>query len=473
MKTLYAPTALLDRSLFDDDPSEGFRWADQVEIDIDDDGNIDAIRPDIKQEDFHQDSIHVGGALLPGMANLHSHAHQRAMAGLAERAGDSDDSFWTWRNTMYQFLESIEPHHLHAIARQLYVEMLKAGYTRVAEFQYLHHDHKGRPYANIAEMSLQTLDAARSVGLGMTNLPVHYQFGGFAGQPIAAQQRRFANDPKRILDIVDELERASGADPNVVTGIAAHSLRAVTRETFTEVLSTLDSDRMRPVHIHIAEQVKEVEDCVAWSGQRPVAYLLDHFDVNHRWDLIHATHMDQGETQSLANSGAVAGLCPTTEGNLGDGFFNGTDYLNAGGALGIGSDSHISVSPTEELRWLEYGQRLVHRSRNQLSGGFNRSTGRNLFDLTVSGGAKACGHTSGAIAPGRRADFIVLDGDHPLLCERSGDELIDSWIFSGNTPCVKSVYVGGEEVIRDGHHVKEESTAATFRSTLAELRALQ
>ncbi|MDH3279595.1 MAG: formimidoylglutamate deiminase, partial [Gammaproteobacteria bacterium] len=418
-------------------------WSSDVAVEINDNGDIAAVHP------ASSDGEPRPGCLLPGIANLHSHAHQRAMAGLAERAGASDDSFWTWRETMYRFLDTIEPEHLEAIAAQLYVEMLKAGYTRVAEFQYLHHQSNGQQYDELAEMSLRTLAAANAVGLGITNLPVHYQFGGFGGQPISDQQRRFTNDPQHFLQIVDSLMSAGADNPNVTTGIAAHSLRAVTKATFTEVLDEMSRGDLGPVHIHIAEQTKEVEDCVAWSSVRPVEYLYNHFAVNEHWCLIHATHMTEAETTQVANSRAVVGLCPTTEGNLGDGFFNAVEYMDQNGRFGIGSDSHISISPCEELRWYEYGQRLLHRRRNRLSGGYSRSTGRNLFECAVAGGAQACGHLSGKIEAGYRADFLVLDLDHPLLCERNGDEIIDSWLFSGNQNTVRDVYVGGKQVIRE------------------------
>ena len=437
-------------------------WADNVRISIDAAGTISAVETDLPGANH--------GCLLPGMANLHSHAHQRAMAGLAERAGNSDDSFWTWRKIMYQFLQSIQPEHLHAIASQLYVEMLKSGYTRVAEFQYLHHQSNGQHYANPAEMSLQTLQAAQDIGLGITNLPVHYQFGGFGEQPLGQQQQRFANDPELFLRIIDELKGASANDGNVITGMATHSLRAVGKQGFSEVLLSLQEDETLPIHIHIAEQIKEVEDCIAWSGCRPVEYLLSNFDVDKHWCLIHATHLTEGETHAAANSGAVVGICPSTEGNLGDGFFNAVEYLKYNGVFGIGSDSHISVSPTEELRWLEYGQRLVHQSRNVLAGGYGQSTGRTLFDKAAAGGAQACGHNSGEVAVGKRADFVVLDTDHPLLYERSGDELLDSWIFSGNSNVVRDVYVGGQHVIQNGHHAREAVIADRFKSTLKTLR---
>ena len=437
-------------------------WADNVRISIDAMGTISDIETDVTGA--------IQGCLLPGMANLHSHAHQRAMAGLAERAGNTDDSFWTWRKIMYQFLQTIAPAHLHAIASQLYVEMLKSGYTRVAEFQYLHHQPNGHYYANPAEMSLQTLQAARDTGLGITNLPVHYQFGGFGELPLSQQQQRFANDPELFLSIVDELKKASVNDGNVVTGIAAHSLRAVGKQGFSTALESLKKEGTLPIHIHIAEQIKEVDDCLIWSDLRPIEYLLTNFDVDKNWCLIHATHMTEGETHAVAKSGAVVGICPATEGNLGDGFFNAVEYLKHNGAFGIGSDSHISVSPTEELRWLEYGQRLVHRSRNVLAGGYGQSTGRTLFNKAAAGGAQACGHNSGEVAVGKRADFVVLDTDHPLLSERSGDELLDSWIFSGNSNLVRDVYVGGQHVIQNGHHALEAVIADRFKSILKTLR---
>lgn len=437
-------------------------WADNVRVSIDTNGTVSNIETDI----FGAKK----GCLLPGMSNLHSHAHQRAMAGLAERAGSTDDSFWTWRKIMYKFLQTIQPEHLHAIASQLYVEMLKAGYTHVGEFQYLHHQPNGQQYENPAEMSLQTLQAATETGLGITNLPVHYQFGGFGERPLSEQQIRFANDPDLFLRIVENLQKTSIGNENIVTGIAAHSLRAISKDSLSTILSSLHKDNTLPVHIHISEQTKEVDDCIAWSGLRPVDYLMKNFDVNKHWCLIHATHMTKSETLAVAKSGAVVGICPATEGNLGDGFFNAVEYLKANGQFGIGSDSHISISPTEELRWLEYGQRLLHRSRNILSGGYERSTGHTLFTKSASGGAQACGHNSGDIAVGKRADFIVLDTEHPLLCERNRDELLDSWIFSGNNNTVRDVYVGGKHIIKDGQHSKQSEIAERFRSTLKILR---
>ena len=447
-------------------------WANDVAVTVDAQGNITDLEQGISNA--------ANGCLIPGLANLHSHAHQRAMAGLAERAGSSEDSFWTWRKTMYQFLDAMQPHHLHAIASQLYLEMLSAGYTRVAEFQYLHHQANGQHYDNIAEMSLQTLNAAQELGLGITSLPVHYQFAGFGEQAVSEQQRRFYNDPNSFLRIVENLNGAIAADPNNNPnnkpknnlGVAGHSLRATSRGSFRHVLDGLGLPNA-PIHMHVAEQLKEIDDCVAWSGSRPVDYCLDNFSVDANWCLIHATHMTASETQRLANSGAVAGLCPTTEANLGDGFFNATEYLNAGGKFGIGSDSHISTSPVEELRWLEYGQRLQHKTRNQLAGGSGQSTGRNLFERAATGGAQACGHAAGAIEVGKRADFVVLDSEHPLLVGRSGDELLDSWVFSGNSNSVTDVYVGGQHVIQNGAHAKQDLINKRFRETMRELQSVR
>ncbi|MEE8499088.1 MAG: formimidoylglutamate deiminase, partial [Kiloniellales bacterium] len=325
---------------------------------------------------------HAAGVVLPGMPNLHSHAFQRAMAGLAERAGPKDDSFWTWREVMYGFVRQLSPDQVEAIAAQLYVEMLKAGYTAVGEFHYLHHDPDGRPYADPAEMSRRVIAAAKASGIGITQLPVLYGFADFGGQPAHAGQRRFLNHPERFLRLVEILIGDTRDDPQVAIGIAPHSLRAVTHETLVAALEGLDAlDARAPIHIHIAEQRGEVRDCIEWSGLRPVEWLLENAAPDPRWCLVHATHVTEEEARRLAASGAVVGLCPTTEANLGDGVFPAPAYLAAGGAFGIGSDSHVSVSPIEELRWLEYGQRLSLGRRNLLAGDAEpRSVGAFLFE---------------------------------------------------------------------------------------------
>jgi len=401
------------------------------------------------------------------MPNVHSHAHQRAMAGLGERAGDGEDSFWTWRQVMYHYLERIQPEQLQYIAAQLYVEMLKAGYGSVGEFQYLHHDLDGQAYGNRAEMSLQCLEAARRTGIGFTALPVLYRYGGFGAASPLPGQKRFLNDADGFAAIVEALQQAVRGDANCAVGIAPHSLRAIDRALLAEVEAGLED--LAAIHIHIAEQTREVDDCVAWSGRRPVEWLFDNFAVDAGWCLIPATHMTAAETAAAAKSGCVAGLCPTTEANLGDGFFNAPDYIEHGGRWAIGSDSHISIDPVEELRWLEYGLRLQSGRRNLLASAACKSTGRNLLDAALRGGAQACGRAIGAIETGRRADLMALDADHPRLYGRRGDELVDSWIFSGNQNLVRDLYVGGDKVIDNGHHADEDEIARNYRAALDQL----
>jgi formimidoylglutamate deiminase len=442
-------------------------WAKGVEVTLDNNGNIEQVLSGVPYSEGESTRV-----LIPGIPNVHSHAHQRAMAGLGERAGHTadsvKDSFWTWRKVMYHYLERIQPKHLFDISAQLYLEMLKAGYTSVGEFQYLHHDFHGHAYNNPAEMSLQCMAAAASVGIGFTALPVLYRYGGFGeADPIDAQ-RRFLNDSDEFVEIVDSLQSASKNDANTSVGIAPHSLRAISQPLLQEVIDSC-SDKPAAIHLHIAEQTKEVEDCLAWSQQRPVEWLFDHFDVSSNWCLIHATHMTPEETVLMANSGCVAGICPTTEANLGDGFFNAIEYLESGGRWAIGSDSHISIDPVEELRWFEYGQRLCTRSRNLLVSTQTLNTGQNLLDGALEGGTLACGRKIGRISPGYRADLVVLDDQHPRLYGRTQEDLIDSWIFSGNTNMVSSVYVGGEKEIDSGHHAGEESIARNFRNALDEL----
>ena len=459
MNTLFAPSALL--------PSG---WANNVRLAIDARGDIAAVAPNASPTGAER----IAGAVLPGMPNLHSHAFQRAMAGLTEQSGQgpdrTEDSFWTWREVMYRFVSLLTPDDLLAIARQLYAEMLCAGFTAVAEFHYLHHDPDGRPYADRAKMSRAILQAARETGIGVTLLPVLYAAGGFGGKPAGTGQRRFLNTADDFLGLVDTMATEARGDGQVRVGIAPHSLRAVPPETLRDVLAGLDRiDATAPIHIHIAEQTKEVEDCLAWSGQRPVDWLLCNAAIGRRWCLVHATHMSEAETAALARSGAVAGLCPTTEANLGDGLFPLVPYLASGGTLGVGSDSHISVSPVEELRWLEYGQRLVTRRRNVAAPAFGASTGAALFTRALAGGAQACARPIGAIEPGKRADLVVLDTDHPLLAGRTRDQLIDSWIFAGNAPVVRDVMVGGQWVVRDGRHRDAERIAGDYRRVVERL----
>ncbi len=410
----------------------------------------------------------IGRWVLPGMPNLHSHAFQRAMAGLAERKGRNDDSFWSWRETMYAFAAAIGPDELKAIAAQLYVEMLKAGYTQVCEFHYLHHQSDGTPYAQPEAMSLALIEAAREAGIALTLLPVLYISGGFDGRALTARQRRFGHDVDGYLRLLETLRKHESDDLRV--GIALHSLRAVPEQALREVLAS-DAAKDRPIHIHIAEQIGEVQDCLATRGARPVEWLFGHADVDARWCLVHATHLTEAETLQLARSGAVAGLCPTTEANLGDGLFPLAAYQDAGGTLGIGSDSHISISPVEELRWLEYGQRLTSGHRNIAARAQGVSVGETLWRAALHGGAQASGLPVGELRIGARADLIVLDENSPLLAARDARSMLDSFLFAGNTPLVRDVMCGGEWVVRDFRHRDEERVAARYRATVSALAA--
>ena len=411
----------------------------------------------------------IGGIALPGMPNLHSHAFQRAMAGLTERAGPGEDSFWTWREVMYGFVDRLGPEDVEAIAAQLYCEMLKAGYTGVAEFHYLHHAPDGGAYDDLAEMAERVTAAAGRAGIALTLLPVLYNAGGFGGAPTGGAQRRFANDADRLLRIVETMRQRHGADPDFRVGLAPHSLRAVGPDSLAEAIAGLDTmDPDAPIHIHIAEQTREVEDCVAWSGRRPVERLLETHEVGPRWCLVHATHMISDETRALAATGAVAGLCPTTEANLGDGLFPLESYLEAGGRLGIGSDSHVSVSPVEELRWLEYGQRLAARRRN-IAALPRGSTGARLHAAALDGGARALARDTGTLEAGRAADIVTLDASHPLLAGKTDDAILDTYVFAGNANLVRDVMVGGRWVVRDGRHREEEAVGRDFVRTMERL----
>ena len=454
---LFAETALLPQG-----------WARNVLFEIDPDGDLSAVTPDSDPGGAPRAS----GPVIPGMPNLHSHAFQRAMAGMAERAANPEDSFWTWREVMYGFVGKVSPPQLHAIAAQLYVEMLKAGYTAVGEFHYLHHQPDGTPYEDPAETSEQVIAAAEAAGIGITHLPVLYGYGGFGGQPAGEGQRRFLHEAADFVALIEKLMRDHGGKGNVRLGIAPHSLRAVTSESLKTALEGLAAqDETAPIHIHIAEQTKEVEDCLEWCGRRPVEWLLDEQEVSPRWCLVHATHMTERETVRLAESGAVAGLCPTTEANLGDGLFNAPQYLHEGGAWGIGSDSHISISPVEELRWFEYGQRLVKRRRNVLRAEADGHIGACLYRAALAGGAQAMGRRIGRLEDGARADLVVLDPDSPLLAGMAGDMLLDALVFSGNVSAVRDVMVGGDWAVTEGRHPKQAEIAETYRKTLKELTA--
>lgn len=436
-------------------------WSRDVTVTVDGSGMISAVESGVSGGE------RLSGIAVPSMPNVHSHAHQRFMLGLAERAGPGADSFWTWREAMYGFALRLSPEDLEAVASQLYVEMLKSGFSVVGEFQYLHHQPDGTPYADPAEMSLRCFAAAQHAGIGITILPTLYAFGGFGGQEPVPGQRRFLNHAERFLKIAESLSIQARGDGLRHVGISPHSLRAVTPDLLREVIAGLPPEA--PIHVHVAEQVKEVDDCLAFCGLRPVDLLMREFNLSDRWTAIHATHMTPAETAALARSGAIAGLCPTTEANLGDGIFPATQFMSEGGAIAIGSDSHITVSPAEDLRMLEYSQRLRDRTRNALAGGPGQSTGRTLYDAALKGGARSMRQPVGAIAPGCRADIAILDADHPLLAGRAEDAALDTWVFSGGNALVKDVIVGGHHVVKDRHHIHEETIARNFRAALRRL----
>ncbi|WP_127900717.1 formimidoylglutamate deiminase [Solirhodobacter olei] len=436
-------------------------WASDVAVGIDQ-GRITSVAAGAAPEGERV------AVLLPAPVNLHSHAFQRAMAGMTERRGpDPRDSFWTWRQLMFRFLDRLTPEDVEAIAAFVQMEMLEAGYAGVAEFHYLHHRPGGAAYDDLAEMSARIAAAAAETGIGLTLLPVLYQHGGCDGRALAPGQVRFGNDLNRFSTLLEGAERAlAGLPEDTALGLAPHSLRAVSREGLA---GTAHLRPGAPIHMHLAEQVAEVDEVSAAWGARPVDWLLDHAEVDARWCLIHCTQMLPGETARLAATGAVAGLCPITEASLGDGIFDGIRFLAAGGRFGVGSDSNIRISLAEELRSLEYSQRLRDRGRAMLAEPA-RSTGRLLFEGAVAGGAQAAGRPSGAIAPGQWADLLALDGGHVDLEGRIGDALLDAWIFAGDDRMVRFVWSAGRALVRDGRHAKHDAITARYRTTLARLR---
>lgn len=451
----------LPHSLFFDHAFLPGGWARDVRIAVED-GFIIAVETGAERDG----STYVRGLAVPGLPNLHCHTFQRGMAGLAERRGPANDSFWTWREVMYRFLGRLTPGDLEAISAFAYAEMLERGFTSVGEFHYLHHDVNGMPYADLAEMAERIAAAAMQTGIGLTLLPAFYAQGGFGGISPAAGQRRFLNDPDRFLKLVERTLAVVAPLTSACVGIAPHSLRAVTPESLRIVI---DGIAAGPIHIHVAEQVKEVDDCIAWSGRRPVEWLLDEMAVDDRWCLIHATHMNEDETRRLAASGAVAGLCPITEASLGDGIFNGPGWLAAAGRFGIGTDSNIEIDAAGELRQLEYSQRLGYRARNVMTRDPDESTGEQLFTAALAGGAQALARPVGAIAVGRRADIVLLDANHTGFASTRRDNWLDQWIFVAGRAAIKTVFVGGKKVVDEGRHYQNEAITARYRSALARL----
>lgn len=438
-------------------------WARDVRLAVDNAGRIASIETGADAADAER----LAGPVLPGMVNAHSHAFQRLIAGLTDRVEDSDDSFWSWREAMYRAVQQLDADQFEAAFRHVYVEMLRAGYTSVAEFHYVHHQPDGTPHARPAELAERCVAGAAASGIGLALLPVLYAHGGFGGRAPAAGQRRFVNDVDAFLALHEQAAAAARAHPHATLGVALHSLRAVTPGEIERVLDALPADA--PVHIHVAEQQKEVDDCLAWCDQRPVAWLLDHAAVDERWCLIHATHVTGEELDGLARRGPVIGLCPTTEANLGDGLFPAVEWAARDGRMAIGSDSHVSLSVAEELRWLEYGQRLRTERRNRLALGGDASVGESLYAHTAAEGARAAGQPAGRIAEGLRADLVVLDDTHPLLASCPEEHLVNRWLFGVGDRAVRDVFVGGRKVVDRGRHPLADETGPAFDRICREL----
>lgn len=433
-------------------------WRQNVRIECDAQGVIESVTPDGPKAGAEC----FDGACLPAPSNVHSHAFQRAMAGLAELSNGGRDDFWSWRERMYAFLARLDPDDLQAIAAQAYVEMLKGGYGAVAEFHYIHRTPEGDWYDDKAACALAVAEGAATAGLDIVFAPCVYLTAGFDGAALQPQQKRFKASPEDIADIRVALERKG-----VKTALALHSLRAVPTEKIREALAGTTAG---PVHMHVAEQMGEVEACMEATGRRPVERLFDLADVNARWCLVHATHMTPEETSRVSRSGAVAGLCPTTEGNLGDGFFDFPGLEAHSGAFGVGTDSHVGLDVAEELRWLDYGWRL--RQQRRFAEGRAGHRGADLWMRAVAGGARALGEARSGLEPGARANFLILDYDHPSLAGRKGDALIDSLVFCrhGASP-ITTVISKGLAVVREGRHAAEIQVAEAYRRTMRKLVA--
>ncbi|MDE0193160.1 MAG: formimidoylglutamate deiminase [Gammaproteobacteria bacterium] len=434
-------------------------WAHNALVQVDRRGVIVALNTDANDTSVPR----IEGVAIPGVPNAHSHAHQRLLAGLAESGGGRGD-FMRWRELMYRAIGRFDPDSFEAVAALAYMEMLKAGYTSVAEFHYLHHDVDGSPYSQPAEMGLRCLAAARDTGIAMTLLPVLYAYGGFGARPPEPGQARFVCDRDQYMDIFLALWEAGEGVSRHRVGFAPHSQRAADETLIREVLMAVRQiEPAAPAHIHVAEQRSEVEACLAWCGARPVQRLLNEVEVDSRWNLVHATHMNVCEREALARTGATVVVCPTTEANLGDGVFGAREWLELNGSFAVGSDSQVSVSPADELRLLEYTQRLVTESRLVLLPSGGGAVGRFLLDGAWAGGASSLAQLCGTLAEGARADIVVLDEEHPALAARSEDDLLDAWVFSGGPACVRHVFVGGRHVVEDRRHVNETAIVSRYR----------
>ncbi|MCF6225164.1 MAG: formimidoylglutamate deiminase [Xanthomonadales bacterium] len=452
MKTFFAPSLLTD---------QGWRSASVISVDA------DGIIISISQGTAEDCDVGLQGVVIPGMVNLHSHAFQRSLVGKTGLRGKGDDSFWSWRQAMYQQVAQLSPEAIEAVSAYCYMELLKGGYTTVAEFHYLHHQKGGVHYANPAETSMRILAAAETAGISMTLLPVLYSWAGFGQEPLTEKQLPFRHDLNSYMQLLSQLDQYSKHSKLFDWGVAPHSLRAVSESQLLELMEGLAQlDFNGPIHIHIAEQQQEVKDCVDYYGTSPVRWLLDNLPVNERWCLIHATHVDTQELKMMRAANVVAGLCPTTEADLGDGIFPASQWQQLGGAWGIGSDSNLCVNATEELRWLEYGQRLRDQQRNLLATP-GQIVGAELYKNALSGGVQALAKPPArGFAIGQRADMLVLNQQHTLLLDKENDQILDAWVFAGVQEMLSQVWVGGRCVVEAGEHINADRIEADWRQLL-------
>jgi formimidoylglutamate deiminase len=459
MIKLYAETLLI-----------GSQWQSNKTLTLSSDGIIVSIT-----NGKESDAVILNGPVVPGMVNCHSHAFQRAFAGFSEYrgssvAGDEKDSFWSWRDIMYRFVAKMTPEDANTVAEFVYIEMLKAGYTSVAEFHYLHHQQGGQFYDDPAEMSHQVIQAAFSTGIAITHLPVLYTYAGFSEQAPSDAQARFIHQTEDYLNLIQSLNQTYSGKDRFKLGIAPHSLRAVSDTQLNEVIPFIrQMDKKAPIHIHIAEQMQEVNDCIKHYQQRPIEWLLNNFTMDENWCLIHATHLTTSEIEKTAKSGAVVGICPLTEANLGDGIFPTAEYLNHGGKFALGSDSHIAINVADEIRLLEYAQRLTKNERAVLVDKNCSSVGQYLFTKATADGATAINQNVGSIEVGKQADLLVLNDEHPSLFSKSNSQILDAAIFASNQLPVKDVYVGGRRVIESGNHIMDEEVVEKYKAVLKRL----
>ncbi len=451
MITIFAQTALLENG-----------WANEVEIKISDHGQIQEITFDITNTaDMSVD------VLIPAPVNAHSHAFQRAMAGLTERRGPTgSDTFWTWRKLMFKFLNQLTPDHIERICAFVQMEMLEAGFATNVEFHYLHHQPGGQEYNKLSEMSDRIASATLQSGIGLTILPVLYQYGGCDKSNLTGGQIRFGNSFDQYIKLYQELSETIKYLPaDTTTGLSAHSLRAVGRNELIKI-SELAGDK--PLHMHAAEQIAEVEEVLSIWGKRPIEWILENLPINSNWCLIHCTQMLPHETLQLSATGAVAGLCPITEANLGDGIFDGVNWLSNGGAIAIGSDSNINISLAEEIRSLEYSQRLRDKSRARLATE-DKSTARRIFDAIVAGGAKASGRKTGIIGVGYWADLMSIKSSDINLLQAKEDSILDSFAFTNEQAFIENVWSAGRHMVKNGQHINRKYITENYIKAIKEL----